>query len=336
MNKERSRHISVSLITILLGGYLHLPTMALADADSGERPPKRHIVEKGDTLWEIANKYLKDPFKWREIWEANKYIDDPNLIFPGDPIDFIKGKKILPPPEEKVIPSKGVAKKVLPSMSVPPSILPSVPTNVPITTLSTLVSAGYIIDEERSVGAIFTSPEKKDLLSEGDTVYIDIGNKDVTIGRKFTIYRYISLVSHPVTNDKIGHLVKILGALEVTEVQEDMSIASIIQAYDVITRGDKLLEYQEIEVPMIDPNEDPIKKDIEGYIIETKDHRMNVGKGDVVYIDSGSEDGISPGDIFVAYQKGGIRRDLDKEFQLPKVIIGELQVISVREKTSTA
>ena len=58
-----------------------------------------------------------------------------------------------------------------------------------------------------------------------------------------------------VTNKKIGHLIKIVGELKITEVREDMSIASIIQSYDVITRGDKLIEYKEIEVPRVDPME---------------------------------------------------------------------------------
>jgi hypothetical protein len=45
-----------------------------------------HIVQKGDTLWGIAATYLGDPLLWPSIYQANGYINDPDLIYPGDPI----------------------------------------------------------------------------------------------------------------------------------------------------------------------------------------------------------------------------------------------------------
>ncbi len=45
-----------------------------------------HIVEKGDTLWDLGAKYLGNPFAWPQIWELNKWVKDPHWIYPGDPI----------------------------------------------------------------------------------------------------------------------------------------------------------------------------------------------------------------------------------------------------------
>ena len=60
--------------------------------------PDDYIIERGDTLWGLGQKWLGDPFLWPQIWDQNRYVQDSHWIYPGDPI-VRPGKTQVVPPE---------------------------------------------------------------------------------------------------------------------------------------------------------------------------------------------------------------------------------------------
>ena len=75
-----ARWLAMGLAFLLSGAALAKPVTLRPDH------PDRYVVVKGDTLWAISARFLRDPWLWPQVWSVNPQIRNPNLIYPGDTI----------------------------------------------------------------------------------------------------------------------------------------------------------------------------------------------------------------------------------------------------------
>ena len=68
---------------VMTAALLTIAAHALAAEIRGDHPDT-YVVQKGDTLWDIAGRFLEKPWLWPEIWQANPQVANPHLIYPGD------------------------------------------------------------------------------------------------------------------------------------------------------------------------------------------------------------------------------------------------------------
>lgn len=79
----------VTLVAALLLALSTAVGQTGGEVEFREDHPREYVVQPGDTLWDIAAKFLVRPWEWPAVWQANPEIFDPHLIYPGDVISLV-------------------------------------------------------------------------------------------------------------------------------------------------------------------------------------------------------------------------------------------------------
>ncbi|MEW6571813.1 MAG: LysM peptidoglycan-binding domain-containing protein [Nitrospirota bacterium] len=277
---------------------------------------REYTVNKGDTLWEITQEELKNPFLWPKVWKENPQIENPDRIFPNQkikiPLHFMQ-EIIEPQPEKKV------EKKPVKEIEKPAERIIQPVRKEYLVDRNLLIASGYIADSVHSVGKIVDSEKGISMLSKGDLGYVKVANP-AKKGDKFYITRSVEKVNHPVSGNKIGYLIQILGTAEIVDPVDEKIL--ITDSFLEIPVGSLLDTFCEITPPLAIDN--PKKPNISGYVIATREQHVVNGTWDIVYLDKGKNDGIQVGDLLAVAQHGH------------EITMGLIQVISTKESTSTA
>jgi LysM repeat protein len=321
--------------------FLAVAIVASASAAAQEEAvEKTHTVVKGDTLWDLSGTYLKDPFKWQEIWGENPNISNPHLIYPGQVIII---RPLIEKVEEKAPPAPPVPEKVEEvkeevRVEAPPKVEEKAPEAAPAPPVPPkktfpypgIEAVSFIVpDGVAPLGKIIDSKEDKVMLSSGDEVYIDLGeDKGAKEGERYSIYRRSTPVYHPLTKKLVGHLAEIIGTVEIERVHERLSEAMVTASYDAISRGDRIVRLEPL------PSEIEVRKGapVDGLIIANGRGSNEMAEGDIVFLDRGKRSGVEAGNTLLVSISG---RETEGHM-IPPEDVGRLLVLTTQEETSTA
>jgi len=300
-----------------------------------------HIVERGDTLWDLAAKYLSDPYLWPQIWERNPYILDSHWIYPGDPI-VIDVAVQEPTPEEvtegPVAPGDEVVSELPPPGEYEPGEGVEEGMPHPLGSSADVYCFARLFQDEGIFPFKIASGERIEYqmsFTEGDMVYIDGGaGEGVSAGDRFFVYHRARRLMHPVSDADMGIIYTQVGQLKVLCAQEHTSIAEITLACDSVQIGDDLLPFEPVPVPLVldpvasDRCDEPSGKPT-GYVVYAKDEAIDVGIEAVVFVDLGEAEGLYPGQFATIYRPNPVEN-------MPRLVLGEVGFLTVHDGYSTA
>lgn len=307
--------------------------------------PERYVVKKGDTLWDIAGRFLNDPWLWPQVWHINPEIRNPHLIYPGDVVVLYRdadGKPYLtlegsggmvPPRDVETV-------KLSPRPRYEP-IEKAIPTIRRAVIAPFLQRPRVVTEEELEDSPYIVSSYEGHLISgTGNRIYArDI--QDESIGR-YDVVRPGRIYRDPRTGEVLGYEVIQLAEARVIRGEsgpDDVATLNIMQAQQEVLNGDLLLP---VEQQKLDFNFFPRspRKEIEGEIIAVHNGLSQIGQYNVVVLNKGARDGLEPGHVLAIYQDGGTARDPDSWFgfhvDLPDERAGILMVFRTYEKVSYA
>lgn len=263
--------------------------LALADD-----APDRHIVVRGDTLWGISGKFLKEPWRWPEIWRLNRdQIRNPHLIYPGQVV-------ILDRSGATPRLSLGQTVKLEPQVYSEPSAIP-IP-SIPHKAIDPYLSEPLVMEADGLARApkVIATQEDRVLVGPGNTVYVT-GIKDRT--PQWQVFRPLKPIVDPEDNQILGYEAYYLGNARVVR-EGDPATVEIVSAKQEIGAGDRLVPVHRPEVITYVPHSPD--KLVEGRLVGIYSG-VNVGetgRGYIVTINRGKRDDIEIGHVLAIYRHG--------------------------------
>ena len=264
-------------------------------------PGTQHTVEKGDTLWDLSQKFLGSPWYWPKVWSYNPEIANPHWIYPGNEVRFYGSGEEVPTQVEVGQPEAEVEQGEMYDDKV--NVFGQVgfrPKNA-----ISVASPGFVTNREvEESGRLFGSFSEAQMLSYPDRIYAQFDKKAPRMGESYLVFRRAGEVIHPVTHDSIGYMTEILAEVKVIRVDKDkQATVQIVKQYDEVRRGDLIGPINEPVVRAVAarPNERDVKDVF--VVADVRRYPTMLGENSLAIMDKGSDDGVKIGNVFTVWRQ---------------------------------
>ncbi len=281
---------------------LSAPLIVPAHADEvrlQENAPDRHVVVKGDTLWDISAKFLKDPWRWPEVWRLNQeQIKNPHLIYPGDVVvlSMEDGKPRLSL-EGSGLPLVKLSPQVRsePIETREQGIPPIQPAHI-----QPYVMAAGIVDEAalNSAPKILGAADQRVMITQGDVVYAGAGKADT---QHWKVVRAGKPLTDPDTGELLGLEAQSVGRAR-TLAPGDPQTLRMERVNMEVTLGDRLVADAPHALHTMTPRAPD--KPVRGKIIQAYGGFNATAQYATVVVNRGLRDGLEPGHVLAIHRQG--------------------------------
>ncbi len=262
--------------------------------------PNEYVVKVGDTLWDIAGTFLRDPWFWPEIWYVNPDIENPHLIYPGDVLGlvYIDG-------QTRITNVRASTYRMSPQARVTP--LSEAVTSIPFGDIAAFLSSGVVLEKSQADALPYLLRTRGDHLiaSAGNEVYVR-GIDNAAESDRFNVVHVGDPMYDPDDNRLIGYHGILIGEASLRRTGDPATIALTSSTQEAVM-GDRLIPAS-VDVPLNFFPRSP-STNIDGRIISVVGGVTQIGQYQVVVMNRGSSNGLSVGDVLSVYQTGEVVED---------------------------
>ncbi|MHB1543195.1 MAG: LysM peptidoglycan-binding domain-containing protein [Gammaproteobacteria bacterium] len=282
--------------------------------------PVRYVVRAGDTLWGIASRYLRSPWRWPDIWYLNSNIQNPDLIYPGDVIllgyehgrrelTIERGGSIVASTSLRRLRSLLAQRHVqpaLPIVTLRPKIIMH-PLGRAIAVIPYADIAPFFQRTE-AIGAnsyrhlpyILRSVRRMPYDASPERVYVR--GLSATTRRHFAVIHVFRAIRDPSTGDRLGYEIEQIGRARLIR-SGNPALFELTQSHREIDQGDRLIPISQAGIRR---NIHPTlpSKIIQGQIVAVIPNSPDISQYAIVIINRGRIAGLKSGNVLDIFRPG--------------------------------
>ena len=328
VNPTPARHrlrglVRTTASVVAAAGLLAAAPLAAQDAPQQERV---HVVQPGETLWDIARAYLNDPFLWPEIFRLNaRTVEDPALIYPAE-------RLVIPGPGGEAAPDAGGFAPQA-RQDEGPRVRFQQRTAGPAVLQGDFYRAAFVArpGEVPLVGR-FMEAEFQSVVQQRmpsamnlyDRLFVRVDPAAVKVGDRLHFLREGQEIR------RVGRVYQPTGVGTVAALDGETATVVLVGMFDRVEAGNVVIPVEAFPVRGT-ARPAAVSADLQGRILGFQDAQPLPRTESILFLDIGRTAGVAVGDEFEAYDPPAGRRWGTR----PEVRVARMQVVRVTEGTAS-